>query len=85
MIERLEGLELRLQTPVKAPRARSPLPERHMVTVIKDGERFRAWYRGKDPAYTGSARKALLWAVGRSSTSISSPADTFLEACLSTF
>ena len=53
LIERLEGLELRLQTPVKAPRARSPLPERHMVTVIKDGERFRAWYRGKDPAYTG--------------------------------
>ncbi|MBL9193470.1 MAG: hypothetical protein JNJ82_14035 [Opitutaceae bacterium] len=53
LIERLERLELRLQTPVKAPRARSPLPERHMVTVIKDGDRFRAWYRGKDPAYTG--------------------------------
>ncbi len=53
LIERMEGAELRLHAPVKAPRAKSPLPERHMVTVIKDGDLFRAWYRGTDPEYKG--------------------------------
>lgn len=53
LIGELRHAELRLHEPVKAPRARSPLPERHMMTVIKDGDLYRAWYRGSDPAYTG--------------------------------
>ncbi|MBL9199646.1 MAG: hypothetical protein JNL39_04025 [Opitutaceae bacterium] len=53
LVERVDDVEFRLHAPVKAPRPKSPLPERHMVTVIKDGDRYRAWYRGKDPAYTG--------------------------------
>lgn len=53
LIEELRGVELRLHSPVKAPRAKSPLPEKHMVTVIKDGDRYRAWYRSNDPTYTG--------------------------------
>ena len=53
LIEELRGVELRLHSPTKAPRPASPLPERHMMTVIKDGSRFRAWYRGIDPAYKG--------------------------------
>ena len=53
VIEELRGVELRLHSPVKAPRAKSPLPEKHMVTVVKDGDRYRAWYRSNDPTYTG--------------------------------
>ena len=53
LTEKMERVEFRLHAPVKAPRPKSPLPERHMVTVIKDGDRYRAWYRGKDPSYTG--------------------------------
>src|SRR5688572_25877464 len=53
LIEELRGVELRLHSPVKAPRAKSPLPEKHMMTVIKDGELYRAWYRSNDPSYTG--------------------------------
>lgn len=53
LIAEMKQAELKLGTPVKAPRAQSPLPERHMMTVIKDGDLYRAWYRGSDPAYTG--------------------------------
>jgi hypothetical protein len=53
LIERLDGVELRLHAPQKAPRPKSPLPVRHMMTVIKDGDIYRAWYRDKDPSYTG--------------------------------
>lgn len=53
LIQDLKGAELELQRPVKATRAKSPLPERHMMTVIKDGDLYRAWYRGIDPKYTG--------------------------------
>ena len=31
----------------------SPLPPRFMMTVIKDGDLYRAWWRGSDPSYTG--------------------------------
>jgi hypothetical protein len=54
LIEEMQGVELRLHPPVKAPRPRSPLPEHHMMTVIKDGGKYRAWYRGKDPSYVGA-------------------------------
>jgi hypothetical protein len=55
LVESMEGLELRLHHPVKATRPKSPLPVRHMVTVIKDGELYRAWYRGHDPDFKGEA------------------------------
>ena len=50
LIERMQGVRLELHHPVKAPRPKSPLPVHHMVTVIKDGDVYRAWYRGSDPA-----------------------------------
>jgi len=53
LVAKMQGAELRLHEPVKAPRAQSPLPEKHMVTVIKDGELYRAWYRSNDPSYKG--------------------------------
>ncbi|MCX6954329.1 MAG: hypothetical protein NTV51_19430 [Verrucomicrobia bacterium] len=53
LVARLQGAELRLHEPVKAPRPKSPLPERHMMTVIKDGDLYRAWYRSTDPSYHG--------------------------------
>lgn len=53
LIEELRGVELRLHSPVKAPRPKSPLPEKHMATVIKDGDLYRAWYRSNDRSYTG--------------------------------
>jgi len=53
LVDRMTEVDFRLHNPIKAPRARSPLPERHMVTVIKDGDLYRAWYRDKDPSYTG--------------------------------
>lgn len=53
LIEDMVGVELRLHHPVKAPRPKSPLPVRHMVTVIKDGDLYRAWYRGHDPDFKG--------------------------------
>ncbi|MGE3780919.1 MAG: hypothetical protein AB7F89_27270, partial [Pirellulaceae bacterium] len=53
LIERMNGTTLRLHQPVPAPRARAPLPERHYITVIRDGELYRAYYRGVDPSYRG--------------------------------
>ena len=53
LIAHRQHAEFRLHAPVKAPRPKSPLPVRHMMTVIKDGDLFRAWYRGTDPAYKG--------------------------------
>jgi hypothetical protein len=53
LIEEMRGVELRLHSPTKAPRPKSPLPEKHMMTVIKDGDLYRAWYRSIDPSYTG--------------------------------
>lgn len=48
LVEKMTDVELRLHAPVKTPRPNSPLPKRHMVTVIKDGGVYRAWYRGFD-------------------------------------
>ncbi len=55
LIGELKQLSLKMHEPVKAPRAKSPLPERHMMTIIKDGDLYRAWYRGIDPSYTGES------------------------------
>ena len=53
LIDRMDDVELRLHPPVKAPRAKSPLPRLHYITVIKDGDLFRAYYRGHDPSFDG--------------------------------
>lgn len=53
LIESMQQTSLKLHEPVKAPRPKSPLPVQHMMTVIRDGDLFRAWYRGSDPAYKG--------------------------------
>ena len=57
LIDRMDGVELRLHHPVKAPRPDSPLPVAHYITVIKDadqtGDLYRAWWRGSDPSFTG--------------------------------
>ena len=53
LIDTMDRAELRLHHPVKVPRPKSPLPERHYFTVIKDGDVFRAYWRGSDPSYTG--------------------------------
>jgi len=53
LIEEMDGVELRLHRPIKAARPKSPLSDRHYVTVIKEGDLFRAYWRGTDPAYTG--------------------------------
>lgn len=53
LIARMHRTKLKMHRPVKAPRPKSPLPERHMMTVIKDGDLFRAYWRGSDPNYTG--------------------------------
>ena len=54
LIESMDGVELRLNAPVKAARPKSPLPERHYITVIRDGDLFRAYWRDstedKNPA-----------------------------------
>lgn len=54
LIAAMEKTTLQLHHPIRTTRPKSPLPERHMVTVIKDGDLYRAWYRGKDPSYTGA-------------------------------
>ena len=53
LVARMQGATLKLHEPVKAPRAKSPLPEKHMMTVIRDGGLYRAWYRSTDPDYKG--------------------------------
>lgn len=53
LIDRMDQVQLKLHSPVKAPRPKSPLPVRHMVTVIKDGNRYMAYWRGSDKSYQG--------------------------------
>lgn len=70
LIETMSGVEQRLHSPIKTPRAKSPLPVHHMKTIIKDGDIFHAWYRGSDPDYagerhTGHAGETLHYARSR--------------------
>lgn len=60
LVEKTKNLDFILHTPVKQPKAESPLPVRHMVTVIKDGETYRAWYRGNHPDHTGDTHTGHL-------------------------
>jgi len=52
LIQSLRGLRLELHHPREAPLARSPLRGAY-ATVVRDGDRFRAWYRDHDPGYRG--------------------------------
>lgn len=52
LIDRLENASLKLHSPAKLPRARSPLIGGY-ATVIKDGELYRAVYRSSNPMYNG--------------------------------
>lgn len=62
LIDRMDGVELRLHHPVRATRPKSALPIAHYITVIKDqdenGDLFRAYWRGKDPSYSTDASSA---------------------------
>lgn len=55
LIDRLDGADLRMHRPVKAPRPKSPLPTGAYATVIKDSDErgvlFRAYWREHDPAF----------------------------------
>ena len=57
LMDTMTNAELRLHHPVKAPQAKSPLPEKHYFTVIKDrddnGDLYRAYWRETDPNYPG--------------------------------
>ncbi|MFK7776813.1 MAG: hypothetical protein QM501_01665 [Gimesia sp.] len=53
LIDKMHQTELKLHNPVKAPRPKSPLPVRHMMTVIKDGDHYQAYWRGADRSYKG--------------------------------
>ena len=52
LIDRLNNATLKLHEPTKTQRPQSPLIGAY-VTVIKDGDLFRAIYRSYDPAYKG--------------------------------
>jgi len=58
LIEERRNVRLELHHPVKAPRPKSPLPVHHMVTVIRDGNLFRAWYRGADKSLSKKKKGA---------------------------
>ena len=53
LIDKLDGVELRLQEPQKKPLPESPLPGAY-TTVIKHGDIYRAYYRDRDPDYKGA-------------------------------
>ncbi len=53
LVDRMEGVEFRMHQPVKTPPSDAPFPSGFYATVIKDGDKFRAWYRGRDPDYGG--------------------------------
>lgn len=55
LIEEMDGVDLMLHRPVKAERPTSPLPPKHYITVIKDGDLFRAYWRARDPSSDNSA------------------------------
>ena len=54
LVEKVEGLELRLHAPTPLPTPQSPMPKSHMVSVLQDGDIFRAWFRGFDLSFEGN-------------------------------
>jgi hypothetical protein len=74
LIDRMDGVALRLHRPIKASRPKSPLPEHHYITVIQDedqnGELFRAYWRETNPDFpgpfhTGHAGEIVCYAESR--------------------
>ena len=53
LIEEMQGTEFRLHHPVKAPAAKFPLPPGFYGTVIKADTIYQAYWRGRDPGYSG--------------------------------
>jgi hypothetical protein len=53
LVDEMRKVEFRLHHPVKAPPSPSPFPGGFYATVIKDGDLYRTWYRGRDPDYDG--------------------------------
>jgi len=47
LIDELKGVALKLHTPQLAPPIDSPRPHGHYATFIRDGDRFRFYYRGE--------------------------------------
>lgn len=52
IIASMQETELRMHPPVLQPKPKSTFSG-HYVTILKDGARFRAYYRGSDPSYKG--------------------------------
>jgi len=42
LVASLDGVTLKMHAPVKTPRADSSMPGRSLMTIIKDGDRYRA-------------------------------------------
>ncbi len=68
LIQSRDGVEFRLHHPTKAPRPKSPLPVRHYITVIKDGDLFRAYWKDHNPDFipTGDAEGGEMVAYAES-------------------
>lgn len=54
LIERMDGTRLKMHGPQMMPLAAQPLPKGAYATIIKDGEKYRAYYRSHDPSYKGA-------------------------------
>jgi hypothetical protein len=54
VVDSMHGVEWRMHSPVQQPLPKSPLIG-HYATVIKDGDLYRAYYRGNDPTYKGKS------------------------------
>jgi hypothetical protein len=52
IIDSMRGVELKMHHPARQPKPKSPVIG-HYATILKDGDRFRAYYRGSDPSYKG--------------------------------
>jgi hypothetical protein len=52
LLERVDGLELKMHAPQPAPASPDPI-RGHYVTIIKDGESYRAYYRDYIEGYQG--------------------------------
>ena len=61
LIESLEGAELRLHRPQKLPLADNPFPSGHYMTVIKDKDLYRAYYRDKGGYKYAESRDGHDW------------------------
>lgn len=56
LIAHMAGVRLQPHMPQMLPLSARPLPQSPYATVVKDGERFRAWYRSHSAGYTGDTR-----------------------------